>query len=83
MRPVNEASDRGALAAAGRPCNLPTSIRAELREPSMGRIDDVTVAAYIIWPPDHATLPNLKGSQNYGAMYGPPSPLAFRFEPRP
>lgn len=44
MQPITEASNRGPLAADGRPCNFPTSIRAEHRETSMGRIDDMTLA---------------------------------------
>ena len=88
MQPVSEASHYDSLAAVGRPRNLPTSIRAETHEPSMGRIDDVTVAAYRIHPTLAAgqvtMLPylNLKDLGTRVTMYGPPSPLAFRFEPR-
>lgn len=52
MQPVNEANNRGALAAVGRPCNFPTSIRAGLGELSMDRIDSVTVAAETNLAPD-------------------------------
>ena len=88
MQPVSEASNCGSLAAVGRPHNLPTSIRAEPHEPSMGRIDEVTVAAYRIYQTlagGQVTMPpylNLKDLGTRIAMYGPPSPLAFRFEPR-
>lgn len=48
MQPINEAARGQRLLAAGRLGKFPTSIRAEPRERLMGRIDDVTVAAYLI-----------------------------------
>lgn len=84
-KPVSEASHYDSLAAVGRPRNLPTSIRAETHEP-LGRIDDVTVAAYRIylnfgcWPSDHTTtLPKSKGSRNKGYYVWAAVPVGLPF----